>query len=61
MRDPTPLPIRLEDYAPPAFLVETVDLDVELFEDHARVRSRLAVSRNPKSNDSNAPLVLDAE
>ncbi len=61
MRDPSPVPIRLEDYTPPAFLVETVDLDVELFEDHARVRSRLAVSRNPKSNDSNAPLVLDAE
>src|SRR5437879_11041792 len=61
MRDPAPVPIRLEDYTPPAFLVETVDLDVELFEDHARVRSRLAVSRNPKSSDSNAPLVLDAE
>ncbi|TMH17328.1 MAG: aminopeptidase N, partial [Betaproteobacteria bacterium] len=53
--------MRLEDYTPPAFLVETVDLDLELFEDHARVRSRLAVSRNPKSSDSNAPLVLDAE
>src|SRR6266705_1786762 len=61
MRDPAPVPIRLEDYTPPAFLVETVDLDVELFEDHARVRSRLAVSRNSKSSDSNAPLVLDAE
>src|ERR1700704_4095556 len=61
MRDPAPVPIHLKDYTPPAFLVETVDLDVELFEDHARVRSRLAVSRNPKSNDSNAPLVLDAE
>src|SRR6267143_1931064 len=61
MRDPAPVPIRLEDYTPPAFLIETVDLDIDLFEDHARVRSRLAVSRNPKSNDSNAPLVLDAE
>ena len=60
MRDPAPVPIRLEDYAPPAFLIETVDLDIELFEDHARVRARLAASRNPKSNDSNAPLVLDA-
>jgi aminopeptidase N len=60
MRDPAPVPIRLEDYAPPAFLIETVDLDIELFEDHARVRARLAASRNPKSKDSNAPLVLDA-
>src|SRR6266852_3872176 len=61
MRDPAPVPIHLKDYAPPAFLIETVDLDVELFEDHARVRSRLALSRNPKAADSNAPLVLDAE
>ncbi len=61
MRDPAPVPVHLKDYAPPAFLIETVDLDIDLFEDHARVRSRLAVSRNPKSNDSNAPLVLDAE
>src|SRR5712672_3600769 len=61
MRDPAPVPIHLKDYAPPAFLIESVDLDVELFEDHARVRSRLALSRNPKAADSNAPLVLDAE
>src|SRR5260370_38638096 len=61
MRDPAPVPIHLKDYAPPAFLIGTVDLDVELFEDHPRVRSRLALSRNPKAADSNAPLVLDAE
>src|SRR5258707_11348042 len=61
MRDPAPVPIHLKDYAPPAFLIESVDLDIELFEDHARVRSRLALSRNPKAADSNAPLVLDAE
>src|SRR5438046_1241538 len=61
MRDPAPVPIRLEDYAPPAFLIETVDLDIELFEDHARVRSRLKGSRNPRSADPSAPLVLDAE
>jgi len=61
MRDPAPVPIRLEDYAPPAFLIETVDLDIELFEDHARLRSRLKCSRNPRSADPNAPLVLDAE
>jgi len=61
MRDPAPVPIHLKDYAPPAFLIETVDLDIELFEDHARVRSRLEGSRNPRSADSNAPLVLDGE
>jgi aminopeptidase N len=61
MRDPAPVPVRLEDYSPPAFLIDTVELDVELFEDQARVRSRLSLSRNPKATDSRAPLVLDAE
>jgi len=61
MRDPAPVPIHLKDYAPPPFLIDSVDLDIELFEDHARVRSRLAISRNPGAAASNAPLVLDAE
>ncbi|HEY6239377.1 MAG TPA: aminopeptidase N [Burkholderiales bacterium] len=61
MRDPAPVPIQLKDYAPPAFLIDTVDLDVDLSEDHARVRSRLSISRNLKAADPNAPLVLDAE
>jgi aminopeptidase N len=58
MRDPTPQITRLKDYTPPAFLIETVDLEVDLFEDHARVRSRLRISRNPKAKDS---VALDAE
>src|SRR5215470_5992574 len=61
MRDPAPAPIRLEDYTPPAFLIDTVDLDIELFENHARVRSRLSLYRNPDAVDPRAPLVLDAE
>jgi aminopeptidase N len=61
MRDPAHVPIRLQDYAPPAFLIDSVVLDVELFEDLARVRSRLSVSRNPRASAPAAPLVLDAE
>src|SRR5512136_2153888 len=61
MRDPTPQITLLKDYAPPAFLIDTVDLNVELFEDHARIRSRLALRRNPAAADPGAPLVLDAE
>jgi aminopeptidase N len=61
MRDPAPVPVRLQDYAPPAFLIDAVELDVELFEDHAQVLSRLSISRNPKASDPAAPLVLDAE
>jgi len=59
MRDPAPAATRLKDYAPPAFRIETVDLQVEIFEDHALVRSRLAVSRRPGAPPS--PLVLDGE
>ncbi|MGB7543529.1 MAG: aminopeptidase N, partial [Burkholderiales bacterium] len=61
MRDPVPQLVRLEDYAPPAFLIATVELDVELFDEHARVRSRLSVTRNPAAPDRHAPLVLDGE
>src|SRR6266568_1551639 len=57
MRDPAPAATRLKDYAPPAFRIETVELQVEIFEDHALVRSRLAVSRRPGAPPS--PLVLD--
>jgi aminopeptidase N len=61
MRDPTPVTIHLEDYTPPAFLIATVDLDVDLREDFARVRARLAVERNPAARDRRAPLVLDGD
>src|SRR5262249_32692578 len=61
MRDPAPQITYLKDYAPPAFLVETVELDVALLEDHALVRARLSLARNPASPDPRAPLVLDAE
>src|SRR5436190_383321 len=59
MRDPAPAATRLKDYAPPAFRIETVELQVEIFEDHALVRSRLTVSRRPGAPPS--PLVLDGE
>jgi aminopeptidase N len=58
LRDPAPNPIRLEDYAPPAFLIESVELEVEVFEDHARVRARLMVAR---AYAASSPLVLDGE
>ncbi len=39
-------PIYRRDYRPPAYLIDRVDLIVDLAEDHARVRSRLAMRRN---------------
>ncbi len=61
MREPAPKTIYLKDYTPPAFLISTIALDVDIREDHALVRATLAISRNPKSADARAPLVLDGE
>ncbi len=60
MRDPNPQAILLRDYAPPAFLIDTVELDVEVRESLATVRAKLAMRRNPAGKDAQAPLVLDA-
>jgi aminopeptidase N len=57
----TPRETRLADYRPPAFLVDTVDLHFELDPAATRVRSRLAVRRNPASTETDAGLALDGE
>jgi len=57
----TPKTIFLKDYTPPAFLVSSVDLDIDLQADHALVKATLAVTRNPKSPDPVAPLELDGD
>ena len=56
---PKPEAVRLADYSPPAFLVDTVDLEFELDPQRTVVRSRLGVRRNPASQDRSAPLRLD--
>ncbi len=61
MREPSSKTIYLKDYPPPAFLISTVDLDVDIRDDHALVRAQLALARNPKAAEANAPLVLDGE
>jgi aminopeptidase N len=57
----TPRETRLADYRPPEFLVDTVELAFDLDEAATRVRSRLAVRRNPASTDAGATLTLDGE
>src|SRR6267142_86061 len=57
MREPQPKAIQLKDYSPPEFRIDSVDLDVDLRDDHARVRAKLQVRRNAGSG----PLVLDGE
>ena len=61
MREPAPKTVYLKDYTPPPFLISSIDLDVDIREDHARVRATLALARNPKATDARAPLVLDGE
>jgi len=57
MREPQPRTIYLKDYTPPAFRVDDVDLDVDIRDDHATVRAKLAIRRNSGSG----PLVLDGD
>ena len=53
-------PVRLVDYRPPAWLVETVDLDISLDANDTRVRAALAVVPNP-AVEQPVPLVLDGD
>ncbi len=61
MRTSQPQTIYLSDYKVPAYLVDTVELTFELFEDGARVHSTLELRRNPESADASAPLELDGD
>ncbi len=60
MRTESPPAIRLEDYRPPDWLVETVDLDFSLDPRRTRVRAKLKLKPNP-ARTAPAPLVLDGE
>ena len=51
MKHSSPQTVRLADYRPPAWLIDTVDLRFDLRETHSRVRSRLALRRNPASGE----------
>src|SRR5829696_2550448 len=60
MRTEEPRPVRLSEYRPPDWLVETVDLDVKLHPTQTPVRSTLKFKPNPAAG-APAPLVLDGE
>src|SRR5579863_1114261 len=59
MRTEEPHPVRLQDYRPPDWLIETVDLDVSLHPSAARVRAKLKLK--PNAAGAPAPLVLDGD
>ncbi len=58
MRTDTPVPIRLADYTPPAFLIDEVRLTFVLDPNHTRVKARLSIRRN---GDHAEPLRLNGE
>ncbi len=60
MRTEEARPVRLEDYRPPDWLVETVELDVSLDPTATRVRATLALKPNG-NGAAPAPLVLDGD
>ncbi|MEA2905590.1 MAG: aminopeptidase [Alphaproteobacteria bacterium] len=60
MRTEQPPPVRLQDYRPPDWLVDTVDLDVSLHATATRVRATLQIRPNPEAG-APAPLVLDGD
>jgi aminopeptidase N len=60
MPDTAHQPIHRKDYAPPAFLIDRVDLAFDLGDATTRVRARLMLRRNKARADAaGAPLVLD--
>ncbi len=60
MRTEEPRPVRLSEYRPPDWLIETVDLDVKLDPTRAPVRATLKLKPNPAAG-APAPLVLDGD
>ncbi|MBI1208777.1 MAG: aminopeptidase N [Azospirillum sp.] len=58
----TPQAIHLHDYRPPDWLIDQIDLYVELGDAVTRVRAQLAVRRNPaRAAEGSVPLVLNGE
>lgn len=56
MTDHEPQTIRREDYRPPDYLIDTIDLGFDLGEAATRVTSHLTLRRN---HDGSRPLILD--
>lgn len=60
-QDKKPVAKHLKDYRTPDFKVESVDCQIELFEDKALVHSTLKFDRNTTQGKHQRPLVLDGE
>ena len=61
MKTQTPQTIYLKDYRPPQFLIDTVDLHVDLDEEWTTVKASLSCRRNPDAVDESNFLTLDGQ
>jgi len=61
MLQPRRTPKLLENYAPPDYLIDAVDLDFVLEPSETRVAAKLKLRPNPKAEAGKKPLVLDGE
>ena len=61
MKTDTPRTIRLEDYRPPDYLIDAVNLDIKLDGANTRVSARLKIRQNEPSGRKPPPLRLDGE
>ncbi|HEY9568825.1 MAG TPA: aminopeptidase N, partial [Thalassobaculum sp.] len=59
--DASPQPVRLQDYAPPPHLIDTVDLTVALDDEWTGVTAVLRGRRNPAAGEGAVPLVLNGQ
>lgn len=59
MKTDTPHTIFLKDYTVPAYLVDTVDLDLDIRSGATTVTATLAMRRNPAAAEQ--PLILDGD
>ena len=61
MKNNSPKTTYLKDYTPPPFLVDNVDLEIDLGEDWSTVKARLCFRSNPDFEGNNSTLVLDGQ
>ena len=61
MKTDVPRPVRLKDYRPPDFLIDTVNLKVSLHASETKIINRMKVRRNPDAKRPATSLHLDGE
>ncbi|WP_316365884.1 aminopeptidase N [Candidatus Thiodiazotropha sp. CDECU1] len=61
MRTKNAKTIHLKDYRPPEYLIDDVELFIDLLDESAQVTSRLHIRKNPASGTLNPALKLDGE